>query len=60
MRIHEIQSIKPKTPAQQRVAALQASAKNAAQAVKAEKARQKIAKSQQTLGKLLLPKGPTK
>ena len=52
MRLSEIQSvkaIKPKTPAQQRVASLQANAKKAQQAVKAERERQKMQKAQQNL-----------
>ena len=49
MLIHEIESIKPKTPEQQRVATLQATAKKAQSAVKAERARQQAAKAQQSL-----------
>ena len=54
MRLHEIQPKtikpnKPKTPDQQRVASLQANAKRAGQAVKAERARQQQRKAQQTL-----------
>jgi len=49
MRINEIQPIKPKTPEQQRVASLQATAKRAQQTVKAERERQKLQKAQQNL-----------
>ena len=48
MRLSEIKPIKPKTPEQQRVAALQATAKRAQAAVKAERARQQAAKAQQS------------
>ena len=47
MRLSEIKPVKPKTPEQQRVAALQATAKRAQGAVKAEPARQQAAKAQQ-------------
>jgi len=49
MLIHEIESTKPKTPEQQRVAALQATAKRAQGAVKAERARQQAVKARQSL-----------
>jgi len=52
MRLHEIQSIKPTkplTPDQQRVASLQANAKRADQAVKAERARQQQRTARQAL-----------
>ena len=52
MRLNEIQPIKPikpKNPDQQRVANMQASAKRAQDAVKAERARQKVASGQQAL-----------
>lgn len=52
MLVKEIQPIKPKTPDQQRVANMQATAKRATQAAQSEKARQKIAKGQQTLAKV--------
>jgi len=48
MRLSEIKPVKPKTPEQQRVAALQASAKRAQAAVKAERARQQATKAQQS------------
>lgn len=46
MVIREITAPKPPTPEQQRIKALQAQAKRAQQAVKAERARQKIAAGQ--------------
>jgi hypothetical protein len=49
MVIREITATKPATPEQQRIKALQAQAKRAQQAVKAERARQKIAKAQKSL-----------
>ncbi len=49
MVIREITAAKPPTPEQQRIKALQAQAKRARDAVKAERARQKIKKAQQTL-----------
>ena len=54
MRLHEIQSIKPTkplTPDQQRIATMQAAAKRADQAVKAERARQQQRTAQQALVK---------
>jgi len=50
MRINEIESTKPKTAEQQRVATLQATAKKAQSAVKAERARQQTAKGAEELG----------
>jgi transcriptional regulator len=50
MQIHEV-VIKPKTPEQQRVAALKATKDKAADALKAERARQKVQKAQQTMAK---------
>ncbi len=47
MKISEVTSIKPLTPEQQRIKAMQAQVKRAQEAVKAERARQKI-KSGQT------------
>ena len=57
MRLHEFQSkiVKPKTPDQQRVANLRKQSKNAAQAVKAELARQQQRKAQQALVKSQQP-----
>jgi hypothetical protein len=52
MVIREVTSIKPPTPDQQRIKALQAQAKRAREAVKAERARQKIASGQKVLNKL--------
>jgi hypothetical protein len=49
MVIREITAKKPATPEQQRIKALQAQAKRAQQAVKAERARQKIAAGQRSL-----------
>jgi len=49
MVIREITAPKPPTPEQQRIKALQAQAKRAQQAVKAERARQKIAAGQRSL-----------
>ena len=48
MRLSEIKPVKPKTPEEQRVAALQATAKRAHGAVKAERARQQATKAQQS------------
>ena len=48
MRLSEIKPIKPKTVEQQRVAALQVTAKRAQGAVKAERARQQAVKAQQS------------
>jgi hypothetical protein len=49
MRIAEIRPAKPLTPDQQRIRSMQARVKQAQQAVKAERARQQIAKAQSTL-----------
>ncbi len=49
MRIAEIRPIKPLTTDQQRIRSMQARVKQAQQAVKAERARQQIAKAQSTL-----------
>ena len=51
MRIAEIQPAKPLTPDQQRIRAVQARVKQAQQAVKAERARQKIRAGQAALAK---------
>ncbi len=53
MVIREITATKPATPEQQRIKALQAQAKRAQQAVKVERARQKIAAGQKQLNKLI-------
>lgn len=50
MLIREI--VKPKTPEQQRLASLQATATRAQQAAKTERERQKIAKAQQSLAQV--------
>lgn len=52
MVIREVTSIKPPTPDQQRIKALQAQAKHAREAVKAERARQKIKAGQQQLSQV--------
>ena len=55
MRISEIatsSSPKPPTPEQQRIKAMQAQVKRAQEAVRAERARQKIKAAQQQLSKL--------
>jgi len=49
MKITEVTSIKPMTPEQQRIRTMQAQVKRAHEAVKAERARQKIKNAQQTL-----------
>lgn len=49
MKIKEVASLKPPTPEQQRIKAMQAQVKRAQEAVKAERARQKIAKAQKSL-----------
>jgi hypothetical protein len=51
MRIHEIETIKPLTPEEQRIKALQATAERAKSAVKQERTRQRIAKAQMSLQK---------
>jgi hypothetical protein len=60
MRISEIKPIKPKTPEQQRVSNLQSQVKRSQQAVKSERARQKLQKAQQGLSMLLTTITPTK
>lgn len=57
MRLHEFQpkTIKPKTPDQQRIAVMKVTAKRADQAVKTERARQKMVKAQQSMAKARLP-----
>ena len=52
MRIYEIKTIKPLTPDQARVKSMQDQVKRTQQAIKAEKARQKIKVGQQQLGKI--------
>jgi hypothetical protein len=52
MVIREITASKPLTPDQQRIKALQAQAKRAREAVKAERARQKIKAGQQQLSQV--------
>ena len=52
MVIREITATKPLTPDQQRIKALQAQAKRARDAVKAERARQKIKAGQQQLSQV--------
>jgi len=49
MVIREIASLKPPTPEQQRIKAMQAQVKRAQEAVRAERARQKIAAGQKQL-----------
>ena len=51
MRLSEIQPAKPKTPDEQRLANLKATAGRAKAAEKAERARQQQRRSQQTLAK---------
>jgi len=51
MVIREIASLKPPTPEQQRIKAMQAQVKRAQDAVRAERARQKIASGQKALAK---------
>ena len=53
MVIQEITAAKPPTPEQQRIKALQAQVKRARDAVKAERARQKIAAGQKQLNKVI-------
>ena len=55
MRISEIEAPQPKTPEQQRMASLQTTAKNAQQAVKAERAKQTATKAQQDLAAANMP-----
>ena len=52
MRMYEIKTIKPLTPDQARVKSMQDQVKRTQQAIKAEKARQKIKVGQQALAKL--------
>ena len=52
MRMYEIKMIKPLTPDQARVRSMQDQVKRTQQAVKAERARQKIKAGQQALAKL--------
>lgn len=53
MKIVEVTTLKPLTPDQQRIKALQAQAKRARDAVKAERARQKIKAGQKQLSKVI-------
>jgi len=55
MVIREITTIKPLTPDQQRIKAMQARVKQDQQAVKAERARQKIRAGQSQLAKASTP-----
>ena len=52
MVIREIASLKPPTPEQQRIKAMQAQVKRAQEAVRAERARQKIKAGQQQLSQV--------
>jgi len=52
MRIYEIKTIKPLTPDQARVKSMQNQVKKTQQAIKAEKARQKIKVGQEDLRKI--------
>ena len=52
MRMYEIKMIKPLTPGQARVKSMQDQVKRAQQAIKTEKARQKISKAQIDLYKI--------
>ena len=52
MRVYEIKTIKPLTPDQARVKSMQDQVKRTQQAVKAEKARQKIKSGQEQLRKI--------
>lgn len=52
MKIKEVASLKPLTPEQQRIKAMQAQVKRAQEAVKAERARQKIKAGQQQLSQV--------
>jgi len=49
MKIQEVAPLKPPTPEQQRIKAMQAQVKRAQEAVRAERARQKMKKAQQSL-----------
>jgi len=55
MVIREITTIRPLTPDQQRIKAMQAQAKRSQDAVKAERARQKIKAGQNQLAKVVAP-----
>jgi hypothetical protein len=55
MVIREITTIKPLTPDQQRIKAMQAQVKRSQEAVKAERARQKIKAGQSQLAKASIP-----
>lgn len=52
MKIREVAINKPPTPDQQRIKAMQSQVKRAQDAVRAERARQKIASGQKALNKL--------
>ena len=52
MKITEIMAPKPPTPEQQRIKAMQAQVKRAQEAVRAERARQKIASGQKMMAKI--------
>lgn len=52
MKIQEVAPLKPPTPEQQRIKAMQAQVKRAQEAVRAERARQKIAAGQKQLAKI--------
>ena len=52
MKITEITAPKPPTPEQQRIKAMQAQVKRAQEAVRAERARQKIKAGQQVLSNI--------
>lgn len=52
MKIAEVTSLKPPTPEQQRIKAMQAQVKRAQEAVKAERARQKIKAGQNIIASL--------
>ncbi len=52
MRIYEIKTIKPLTPDQARIRSMQDQIKRTQQALKTEKARQKIKSGQQELAKI--------
>jgi len=54
MRVYEIKTIKPLTPDQARVKSMQDQIKRTKQAIKAEKARQKIKAGQDQLRKISL------
>lgn len=53
MKIQEVTSIKPLTPEQQRIKAMQAQVKRAQEAVKAERQRQRVTKAQHSLSNAL-------